>query len=255
MGTKLFKSGCRVELIQGEPECLEIDVDALQYRPIEEVAPYYQDFSELLELYPVFTLELPFTDGLLFEAEDRVLFIENDGYLAVLKQANRDITSYVMGVLEENWTIITSIRLREAYESYNLLYLNDMYRVFNGKVDDSSWEFFGLKWGDADLHWADAINRREYLYREGDTFVVISPCQEAMYLYLVVQDVDSDSYTGFNSAKDKWRKVASITTGFNKCLGYKRRKHPTDLYKIVQIGSASDFVEAPIRYEPPQPVY
>lgn len=258
MEANLFKNGCYAclsEEAQEELKCLGVSVKETNCT-IETVAPYPQDLESLLQSYPVFSLGLPLNeDGLLFNFQDRAIFIENDGYQVSLRQSKFGIFTYAKAADPDSWEVLTRFRIAKKYELYSLYDLLTNYPLFYDNRFMKRWGEIDISWGDLDGKWSGFKIKKEYIFREGDTFLTLSPCEETMCLYIVIEDVAEEDYTKFSVNDGRWVKISCITTGFNKCMGNQRKKHPTDLYKLVRLGSRGDCVEVPIRYRPSPPLY
>lgn len=236
-------------------QCLGVTVKDTNCTP-KNSAPYYKDFESLLKSYPVFTLELPFNDqGLLFNFQDRVIFIEDGGHEVTLRQANYGIFTYLQALTPGAWLILARFTIEHRYDTYSLFDLYSRYKLLDDSLKTSKWGQSDSKWEDVNQNWDKIIFDRNYLYRAGDNFLTLSPCEETISLYYVVGDVLAENYSTFRSTDSRWVKITSIQTGFNKCLGCDRKKHPSDLYKLIEIGSQGHKVEVPTRYTPPLPVY
>lgn len=258
MSANLFKnsfSSCLSEEAQEELQCLGITVKETGCT-IENAAPYSQDLDSLLQSYPVFSLDLSLNEnGLLFNSGDRAIFVENDGYQVSLRQAEGDLQSYIQAANPESWQVLTRFRIDKKYELYSLQQLLSTFPLF---YDDK----YMKKWGEMDQNWEELAEKwkkhttlKEYIYKQGDTFLTLSQCEETVCLYIVLEDVLRSEYTRFSTGDDRWQRITCMGTGFNKCMSYNRKKQPFDLYKVVQIGSKGDYVEVPVRYKPSPPIY
>ncbi len=258
MSANLFKNGCSSclsEEAQAELLCLGVSVKETNCT-IETVAPYPQDLDSLLQSYPVFSLDQPLNEaGLLFNFQDRAIFIENDGYQVSLRQARFGIYTYARAADPDSWDVLTRFRIDRKYELYSLYDLLSTYPLFYDDHYMRRWGEFDVTWGDFEGKWAKHKTKKEYIFKEGDTFLTVSPCEETLCLYIVIEDVAEDDYIKFSVSDERWVKIACISTGFNRCMGHQRKKHPTDLYKVVKLGSKGDCIEVPVRYRPLPPVY
>ncbi len=262
MGANLFKTkyrSCIGEIALDELECLGVDYISTDCTT-ENVAPCGQDFPALLELYPVFDLSLSLKEsGFLFEFQDRVLFIEDDGYSVSLRQANTEIINFVEAFNPENWTHICKLRLGTKYENRTLFDLATGYKPYSPQFFAKTWSDPELSWSAVEYNWSSFSYRKQFLYKAGERFRTISSCEETLCVYLVTKDLEvTDStiqkYSSFISDPEHWVKVICIETGFNTCLGDKRKKHPFDLYEKVSLGCGCNQVELPIRYVPTKPL-
>lgn len=256
MGANLFKTGCKScvgPIAQDELDCLGIDYTITECTA-ENVATCGQSFSELLELYPVFNLNLSLNEnGRLFEFMDRVLFIENDGFSVTLRQAKTEILDFVQAVSHSDWAVICSIKLDKKYDPVTLFDLLSRYKLYRPNFYTKNWSELLVSWADLPDKWRQVSYRRDLVYSPGDSFTVIGPCQETICLYLVVKDFlatdeNITKYSSFTSKSEYWVKIFCIETGFNSCLGYTRKNHPADLYEVVNIGSDCHKVERPVKY-------
>ena len=262
MGANLFKTGCKScigPIAQDELECLGVN-----YTPsdctAENVAQCGQNFSDLLKLYPVFNLDLPFNlNDRLFEFMDRAIFIEDNGYSVTLRQANTEIFNFVQAMSIVEWTIICKIKLDKKYNPDTLYNLTKKYELYRPSFYTQRWSEFSRPWSEASVPWKKTSYKKDFIYRRGDSFITLGSCQETMCLYLVVKDLESTAnnigkYSSFQSNSEYWVKIFCIETGFNSCLGHVREKHPTDLYEVINIGDDCHKVERPLIYTPAQPL-
>ena len=262
MGANLFKTGCKScigPIAQDELDCLGIN-----YTPTdcttENVAPCGQDFSALLELYPVFDLsQVPNGNGLLFEYGNRVLFIEDEGYSVTLRQANTEIYTFIQAVQLQYWEVICEIKLETKYENRTLFDLVRGYEPYKPRFFAQTWSDFGKTWALSDYNWSSPSYKKQLFYMAGDKFRTLGPCEETMCVYLVTKDIEVTddrikTHATFVSDSEHWVKILCIETGFNSCLGYQRKNHPADLYEVVNMGSDCHSVEVPIDYVPSKPL-
>lgn len=258
MSANLFKNDCSSCLgpdALDELQCLGISVKDTSCTP-ENSAPYYEDFQTLLQSYPVFTLDLPLnSQGLLFNFQDRALFIEEGGHKVTLCQANYGIFTFVQALTPGAWLTLAKFSIQNRYDIYTLFDLYTRHRMFDGELITSKWYKSDSSWDSIVKPWNKVTTNKTYLYKSGETFLTLSPCQETMSLYFVLNNVSVSTYEGFRTDAPYWKKVTSIQTGFNKCLGCDRAKHPADLYDLIEIGSKGHKVEAPRRYTPSAPTY
>lgn len=259
MSANLFKNNCSSCLgpeALDELQCLGISVKDTSCTP-ENSAPYYKDFESLLQSYPVFTLDLPLNNkGLLFNFQDRALFIEDGGHEVTLRQANYGIFTYVQALTPGAWLTLAKFSIQNRYDIYTLYDLYTRHKMFDGSIITGAWGKLDKPWlNNLTRTWANFRANRNYLYKKGDTFLVLSSCEETLSLYYVINDISVANYSEFSTDSPYWKKVTSVQTGFNKCLGCDRTKHPADLYDIVEVGSKGHKVEAPIRYTPAPPLY
>lgn len=262
MGANLFKTGCKScigQIAQDELDCLGVDVASTNCTS-ENVAPCGQDLTELLELYPVFDLDLPFNEnGNLFEFQDRVLFVGDNGYSVTLRQALTEIRTYVQAVQPQDWEDICTIKLGVKYENRTLFDLVQNYKPYEPKFFAQTWSNFNLSWAESEYKWSNASYRKQFLYRSGERFRVLGPCEETMCVYLVIKDLEVtdrniEKYATFISDPEYWVKILCVETGFNSCLDYQRKKTPFDLYKVVNLSCDGNGVEQPIQYVPEVPL-
>ena len=262
MGANLFKTGCKScigQIAQDELDCLGIDYTSGDCTA-ENVATCGQDFSTLLELYPVFDLsQAPNGNGLLFEYGNRVLFIEDEGYSVTLRQANTEIYTSIQAVQPQSWEVICKIKLDTKYENRTLPDLVEEYDQYRPRFFAQTWSDFGKNWALSDYTWSSPSYRKQFFYRAGDKFITLGPCQETMCVYLVTKDIEVTderikTHATFVSDSEHWVKVLCIETGFNSCLGYQRKNYPASLYEVVSIGSYNHKVEVPLDYIPSKPL-
>jgi hypothetical protein len=262
VGANLFKTGCKScigPIAQDELDCLGIDYTFTDCTT-ENVATCGQDFSALLELYPVFDLSQPLNgNGLLFEYRDRVLFIEDDGYSVSLREANSEIQTFLQAVQPQYWTHICKLKLEIKYENRTLFDLVNGYKPYEPRFFAQTWADFGKTWALSNYIWSNPSYKKQLFYKAGDKFRTLGPCEETLCVYLVTKDIEVTddrikTHATFVSDPEHWTKIICIETGFNSCLGYQRKNHPADLYEVVSIGSDCHKVEVPIDYVPSKPL-
>ena len=276
--------------------------------------------SELLEQYPVYNPQrglfntwgdVPFpweisqlTEDLVFSSTDdkwnvatyrslvsyregdRVLVIEEDGYVISLYEAIEDIPAISGPFDPSKWEKVCQIRssvpagvptipeLLQRYPLYSLDQFNDRWEDVNSEWDeeltkqseqdclaqDLSFSEFEkcLKRSSSDT-WKEARVARDFFYRANDLVLVLSECGDALCLYVATQDIPvSEQYFEDNQVfrpNSNWSRVYCVPTDENKCLGYRRTKTPVEGYDVTEIGSRGHYVEvpAPYRLKPPIP--
>lgn len=218
---------------------------------------------------------------------DRVLVIEENGFVLGLYEANQDISSVSGAFDPDKWDKVCQVRtsipagipsleeLKQRYSLYSLDRFKDQWGEFDGQwnenlTEQSKLSCFGqnslsviefekcLKRSDSD-EWGEARIRREFFYREGDVVLVETECADALCLYVALADIPAtESYFEQNRVfkqNANWQRVYCVKTGENKCLGYRRTREPAEGYDIVELGSRGHYVELPVPYRlsPPTP--
>ena len=267
MGANLFKNKCKScigQIAQDELDCLGVDYTTTNCTA-ENITTCGRDFSALLELYPVFDLSLPLNgNGLLFEYQDKVLFIEDEGYSVSLKESNTEVQTFLQAVQPQYWNPICKLKLEVKYENRTLSDLVTEYKPYEPRFFAQTWSDFERTWSQFSTSWPKNSNkwsspsyRKQLFYRAGDMFRTLGPCEETLCVYLVIKDIEVTTdriktHATFISDPEHWIKIICIETGFNACLEYQRKKQPIDLYEVISIGSDNHEVESPKKYVPSQ---
>jgi hypothetical protein len=210
---------------------LEVDT------PLSNISPNF------LGLYPLFRLDQPLNEqGRVFNEGDRVIFIENDGFKAVLKEAKVNIPLVEDVFVESNWDVVEQLKLSEKYELYTYDGLIEDYDFVNLDRYKTAWGEIDKGWSSCVFKWRQAKTPKQFLYEKGDIFLKLSPCGETLCVYVVIQNMEVG-----DEVRDRCVRHFCVGTGEDKCSGYRRRKTPESLYQVVEIGSRSDFIEPPLR--------
>jgi PKD repeat protein len=230
-----------------ELSSMEIDIPSKKRCTVLNTNSCDMSLGQLLETYPVFAN--PASQERLYDNEEKVLFFDAYGYKATLKQANESINSNADGLDQSKWTVLCELKLQDGYEP------EDAYAIYNSYTQldlRSYWTRWGRaagKWGQADSTWSAGQIDKEYIYRKGDVYHVLGECEDVICIYMVTDDVlPGETLAGRSEV------LRCANTGFQKCVGYQRKKSPKDLYEVVQIGSRCDYIEVPVKYTPPRPL-
>lgn len=220
---------------------------------------------------------------LAYSPGDRVLVIEEDGYELSLYEAISEVAVFPAILDKSKWEKICSIKTSTPVGVPTIEELYSSFELYNPSQFYSSWGEFDLDWDEqlkqqslqeclndnpsatlAELEkciderrkstdeWSKARKKKDFLYRQGDIFLVLGECEDSLCVYAVVEDVPAtneifDKYREFKPSP-YWGKLYCLSTGENKCLGPQRTKTPEQGYELVEIGSKGHYVEFPIPY-------
>ena len=198
---------------------------------------------------------------------DRVLYIEDDGYIISLYEANEDILALSPPLDRTKWTKICSVEVSEPAQLPTVDELVERYDPYFLKLYLEDWGEASSSWNKdlsspSDDSWNNYKEKREYYYVPGDFVILESECSDAFCLWINIKEIPtSDYYTNahaefpyFDPVKDEngiehlyWDKLYCVNSGKNKCLG-PQRKRDLPNYQLVEIGSQGHYVEQPIPF-------
>ena len=198
---------------------------------------------------------------------DRVLYIEDDGYLISLYEATEDIPALSPPLDRNKWDKLCSIRVSEPVQLPTVQELKERYRPYALDLYLENWGEAESNWNedlvvpDSD-HWETYKIKKDYYYKPGDFVLIESECSDAFCLWINIKPIPTGEYYANAHAHfpydepvaDEngvehlyWDKLYCVNSGYNKCLG---PQSATGLpnYQFVQIGSEGHYVEQPIPY-------
>ena len=212
---------------------------------------------------------------------DRVLYIEDDGYILSLYEANQDIISFPGPLDRTKWDKVCSVETTIPVGILTAEELKERYLYFNFEYFFDEWEEMDSTWSNplyqqslsqcntpgisiedyekclkdqsSDV-WQEARIRKEFFYRSGDYFIVDGVCEDTVCLYSIIKDLPAtkenyDKYIDFYKTPESeyWEKLYCVKTGRNKCLE-PQRKRGLDNYQLIQLGTEGHYAEQPIPY-------
>lgn len=197
---------------------------------------------------------------------DRVLYIENDGYLISLYEAVENIPSITGPFDHSKWSKICSIELPEPFGLPTIPELLERYNYYTISLFFEEWEEFSSEWerklfqeskeacdiedgvrkipkkdldcladNSVDV-WKDARIRKEYFYREGDYAIVNSDCKDTVCLYLNVRSLPADkenfdifkTFSLYYDFKGTWSSDGAVIT-------VNQPGHPYKQYDTIKV--------------------
>jgi hypothetical protein len=219
--------------------------------------------------------------GIVAYAEgSRVLYIERDGHRVSLYQANQDILAMSWAFDYSKWDKVCHIDTTIPAGLPTIEELLERFKFYELKLFDKEWGEYNAEWNapfkettlsdctsqglsfkdfekciknNSSDEWDGARIRKDFFYEQGDMFIVYGPCEDALCLYILTQNLPATEenlvlYEKFNPSAPFWQKFYCVSTQRNKCLEYQRTKSPELGYDIIAIGSKGHFVEMPIPY-------
>lgn len=189
---------------------------------------------------------------------DRVLYIEDDGYVLSLYEANENIPAPAGPLDRTKWTKICSVESSEPVGLPSIKELIDTYEFYYLKEYLEDWGEAESTWNtdlqprDSD-EWDDYKIRRDFFYKMGDFVLIESQCSDAFCLWINIRDIPVTDenlvkFAKFSPVVDGvryWEKIYCVNSGQNKCLGPQSDRN-LENYQFVQIGSEGHYVEQPI---------
>lgn len=191
---------------------------------------------------------------------DRVLYIEDDGYIISVYEANQNIPAPAGPLDRTKWTKVCSIQSPEPVKLPSIEELIATYEFYHLKEFLEDWGEVNESWkvdlqGRSSDEWDDYKIRRDFFYKIGDFVLVESQCSDAFCLWINIKNIPVTDQNLIDFAKFSpvvngdvyWEKVYCVNSGRNKCLGPQSDRN-LDNYQFVQIGSEGHYVEQPIPY-------
>jgi len=170
---------------------------------------------------------------------DRVLYIEDDGYLISLYEATEDIPALSPPLDRTKWDKVCSIRVSEPAQLPTIEELKERYRPYVLDLYLENWGEAESNWNedlivpDSD-HWETYRIKKDYYYKPGDFVLIESECSDAFCLWINIKPIPTGEYYARAHAKfpydepvaDEngvkylyWDKLYCVNSGYNKCLG------------------------------------
>ena len=222
-----------------ELSCLEIDVVDDSPCTVSGMNTCTRSLADLLSSYDIFATNP--ADGIAYDTGNRVLFVEEDGYKVVLKEALEFVESTVAGLDETKWQTLCSIIVADRYEPLDAFFIYNKYTELNTSQTYDAWAEAATNWDSVPGSWGSPGMVKPHLYSVGDVYFKLSNCDDVICLYVVTGNIDTPEEIYSNSVR-----LHCAGTGFQKCVGYKRSKRPVDTYQVVQVGSKEHYVEVPV---------
>lgn len=191
---------------------------------------------------------------------DRVLYIEDDGYVISVYEANQNIPAPAGPLDRTKWDKICSVEFADPVQLPSVERLISTYEFYFLKEFLEDWGEVNEEWkvdlqGKSSDEWDDYKIRRDFFYKVGDFVLVEAQCSDAFCLWINIKDIPVTDQNLIDFAKFSpevngevyWEKIYCVNSGRNKCLGPQSDRN-LDNYQFVQIGSEGHYVEQPIPY-------
>lgn len=188
-----------------------------------------------------------------YNAGDKVIRIEDDGYRIVLYEANVDISAPPGAFDSSLWTEICRVVVSEPVGLPSYQYLVDNFTYYSPKSAYTEWSKFNSSWS-TDLttpssdEWGNAQIAKDYFYRAGDIVLHDTGCGDYTCVYIATADMpaDFDLVTSGPPPATYWQKQYCIRNGKpNTCV--KRVTCTEPNRKIVSLSSGdSDLICVPV---------
>lgn len=218
-----------------------------------------------------------------YNAGDRVVYIEDDGYTVSVYEALEQILSFPGAFDRSKWRKICYVQTTIPIGLPSVDELYDRYDIYNLELFYKDWQDVNTQW-DEDLHeqsldyclaqhpnttilelekcvddrklstdrWNKTRVRKQFFYRAGDIVLVEGECKDIVCAYIAEQDMPATDaiYNEYRDFKPGvyWQKLYCLATGRNKCLEYQRKRDVHAGYDVVELGSKGHFVERPVPY-------